>query len=185
MIQSADVEFADAAEVSRALASLTAADQIRLKRLAQYRTTGLRDLDWRDLLHDAVDRTLSGRRRWPRGVPFLVFMQQTMRSLAHEHWRRRVEGPEVSGSSRDETVADDTPTPEQQVVARELLAHILNLFSGDAPALAVLAGLADDKSPAIVIAEAGIDQTAYDSARRRIRRTLDRSIREGKIPDVR
>src|SRR5215471_20826943 len=67
--------------VARALAALTPADLLRLKRMAQLRARMLPGLEWEELLNEALLRALDGSRRWPEGVPLLSFIAGIMRSL--------------------------------------------------------------------------------------------------------
>jgi len=82
------IGVADAATpVSRALASLSEADLLRLQALARLRARGLpRGVSWSDLLHEAIARALDGSRQWPPGLPFLAFISGVMRSICHELW---------------------------------------------------------------------------------------------------
>ena len=192
MVDSADLGFADADEGARALAEMSDADLLRLKRFAQHRAAGLPGIEWEDLFHDAVDRVLSGRRRWPRSVPFIVFLQQTVRSLSHEHWRRRLEGPLVSEADLDlaqRAEHQDAPdmgarSPEAQLEARDLLRAVVALFESDALIIAVLTGLADGQTPTEIIRSANCTPVAFASARRRIRRTLEKAAADGRLPNA-
>ena len=49
-------------ECVKALRDLSDADLRRLEGIARLRCIGLHDLDWRDLLHDALTRLLDGSR---------------------------------------------------------------------------------------------------------------------------
>lgn len=160
-----------------ALAALGGADHVRLARIARLRARGLPEVDWQDLLHDAIARALDGSRRWPSDVPLLVYLAGTMRSLASEAWRRRIARPVARESDEDHGpgLIDEGPDPERALTARDLLRKTLDLFADDHAALAVISGLAEGQTPAEVQAEATLSPTEYDSARRRIRRTLARA----------
>ena len=54
-------------ESADALSQLSDADLRRLERIARMRTIGLNDLDWQDLLHDAVTRLLDGSKTLSAG----------------------------------------------------------------------------------------------------------------------
>jgi DNA-directed RNA polymerase specialized sigma24 family protein len=193
MAAASDIGFASPADCAAALSGLCEADLLRLKRFAQYRSAGLPQVDWQDLLHEAIDKALSGRRRWPRAVSFVLFMQQTIRSLANEHWRRRIEGPTVTVADLDpgqtlafEAAPDvDTPTPERSIEARDSLRAIYALFSNDPRVLTVLDGFAEGLTPAEIMSKASLTAVAFASARRKIRRTVERALTEGRLTDVR
>ena len=185
-------EVATAQECAAALRRLSDGDLRRLEQLARLRVIGLHAVDWRDLLHEAIVRLLDGTRQWPRDVPLVAFLRETMRSIASDHWRRlerpvvvaeselgidgEIDGSEV-GHARD--VAGQ---PERQVSADETLARIEDAFRDDDEALKVMAGMAGGKSPREIQEETGMDETRYASTQRRIRRRLGREFPErGKL----
>jgi DNA-directed RNA polymerase specialized sigma24 family protein len=73
-------------EVRRLIGRLRGPDLVRLAALARVWVTGLRQHDADDLLNEALDRVLSGRRPWPIDVPLPAFLSQVMRSIASQ-WR--------------------------------------------------------------------------------------------------
>jgi len=178
-----DADLASHDEVIEALQRLTDADLLRIESFARYRAYGLAWVDWQDLVQEAISRTLRGGRRWPKSVPFVTFIRESIRSIAHEELRHRAEGPiRVYG---DLSVAkpgdlpdavlnapDPAPGPEQQVGASQALDEILRAFAGDGAALAVVRGMAEGSSPEEVCRQAGITLIEYQSTRKRIRRRL-------------
>ena len=175
-------EIATREECAKALGQLSDEDYERLEKIARLRVIGLHAVAWRDLLHDAVERLLDGRRRWPRNVPLVVFLRETMRSIASDHWRR-LDAPVVVAESEigtdDETDArpianavDETADPERRASAEETIRRIEDAFEGDGEALRVLAAMATGQSPREIQQEIGMDETQYASTRRRIRRRL-------------
>ena len=169
-----------------ALRRLSDGDLRRLERLARLRVIGLHAVDWRDLLHEAIVRLLDGSRRWPRDVSMVVFLRETMRSIASDHWRR-LEEPvvmaeaelgvhEETGEGVVDYAIDPMASPERRVSAAETLARIEEAFKGDGDALKVMAGMAVGKSPKEIQEEAGMNGTRYASTQRRIRRRLAREF---------
>ena len=150
---------------------------------------GLASLDRRDLLHEAVIRMLTGKRRWPRAVPLVVFLRETMRSIASDHWRRQESSVVVAESETrvdpetgDGAVAlasDVSMEPEARTAAAQTLARIEELFRDDADALAVMAGMASGKSSGEIQEENAMNETRYASTQRRVRRGLARAFPEG------
>jgi len=161
-------------EVAMAISALTDADFARLGQVSRLRARGLHQLEWSDLLHQAVERALDGSRRWPFAVPFPVFLREVIRSLASE--ARRVQNRMISGDGVSEALltglATDEPDPEEVAIGRDMFAALERLFAGDDVALGILRGLVDELSPAEIQTRLKIDQTHYDSARRRIRRRI-------------
>ena len=170
-----------------AMRGLTVADLRRLQGIARVRALGLHEVEWQDLLHEAVVRTLDGSRQWPVDISLIVFLRETMRSIASEHWRRRRIDPiipdppphdpsdEVDATVLD-SVVDPTSDPERDAAAAETLARIQQAFDGDLEALHVLQGMALGKSPSEIRDEGQMDARRYASTQRRIRRTLAREF---------
>jgi DNA-directed RNA polymerase specialized sigma24 family protein len=180
-------DLASTTDVATALLSLTDADTVRLKRIAQLRTAGLVAIEWKDLINEAVSRALGETRRWPRSVPFIAFLAQTMRSIANEEWRRlhqeKVTLESDLGSSHSEgelmtldVLAENAVHPEREVLARKTLEEIEALFKDDLEALATLNGLAGGLTPYEIQIKGGMSQTQYASSQKRIRRKLAREF---------
>lgn len=158
---------------------LSSADSARLAQLARLRCLGAVGLEWQDLLHEAFIRVLDGRRRWPRDVPFVAFIAQSMRSIASE--TRQADMVEFGALTEHEfgddhgsvnVVARTDITPEREMAGRQMLIEIEALFAEDAIGLSVLEGLARGDSAREVQAQLGLDPTTYASTLRRIRRRL-------------
>jgi DNA-directed RNA polymerase specialized sigma24 family protein len=183
--QLADQRILTPAQVALALNLINRMDFLRLKAIARLHARGLPpDVSWDDLLQEAFTRAMVGSRRKPQGVAMVAFLAGTMRSLRAEHWRRARGGP-ASGEtlridhqdlSRAGELRDPASDLEQALLAREQIEAIERLFAGDPVALGILAGLAEGRSAAQIRAGMGISKTVYDSARKRMRRTL---LREG------
>lgn len=141
-------------------------------------------MDWEDLLQEALTRVLTGTRVVPADVPHIAFVAGVMRSLRSEHRRRflrarrdaAAEQPEAAVACRDVDVRDPSPLPERVLGARQELAQIRQLFADDPQVLGILDGLADGQGPEQIRGLLGLTPTAYDTARRRMRRAL---LREG------
>ena len=181
-------EIATKEESADALRQLSDAALLQLGKIARLRAIGLHAVDGQDLLNEAIVRMLDGSRRRPRDVPLVVFLGQTMRSIASDHWRR-LEKPVVIAASElganqqtgelvMDNAADPGSSPECQASAAETLARIDEVFRDDDDALRVLAGMAIGRSPQEIQAETGMDKTRYASTQRRIRRRLAREFPE-------
>jgi DNA-directed RNA polymerase specialized sigma24 family protein len=181
-----DTRIIAPAEAALALQLVTEMDLLRLKALARWHARGLPpDVAWDDLLQEAITRMLTGSRRLPEGVTMVAFLAGIMRSLRTEHWRRAAslrgerEPLRIDHSSekRDAIeLRDPAPDPERALCARQEVTAIKALFADDALALQIIAGLADGLSAEQIRTTCGISRTDYDSARKRMRRTL---LREG------
>ena len=174
-------------ESADALSQLSDADLRRLERIARLRTIGLNDLDWQDLLHDAVTRLLDGSRRCPRGLSLVVFLRETMRSIVSDHWRRRSARPilleaelpraeDGKPSGILENAPDLKTNPERAAAAAETLASVEEVFREDPEAMLVIVGMANGQSPDEIQKEANMNPTRYATTQRRIRRKLARAF---------
>ncbi len=158
-----------ARDIGSALAALSEDDLLRLRAIARLRARSLPGgISWSDLLHEAVVRALAGTRPWPPGVPLLAFLTGVMRSLVDEQWRRR-RLLDTLPAPADTGPADD---PERVYAAAEALAAIHRLFATDMPATRVITGLLDGMTADEIRRHYGLTVAEYDTARRRIRRTL-------------
>lgn len=167
-----------------ALARLSSADLLRIKQLARLRAAGLTRVDWQDLLNEAITRMLAGTRRWPKSVPLVAFLAQTMRSVASEEWRRLDQDGEVLESDLPPTdqgppvalaeIAVNPIDPERETLARRTIEEIQHLFQDDDEAREVLNGMARGLTPEEIQSEARMSETRYASAQKRIRRRLAR-----------
>ena len=156
-------------DIGAALAALSENDLLRLRAIARLRARSLPGgISWSDLLHEAVVRALAGTRPWPHGVPLLAFLAGVMRSLCDEQWRRRCRQdtlPTLEG-------AGPVHDPERVYAAAEAIAAIQRLFASDVLATRVITGLLDCMTPDEIRRSYGLSGVEYDTARRRIRRTL-------------
>lgn len=174
-----------AADAASAIEALSETDLVRLKALAQLWSRGLPGgLGWADVLHEAIVRVLDGSRVWPFGVPMLAFLSGVMRSIRDDYWRRvrheqrllvSRDDPSQGGSSADPV--DEVSDPERVAVAVTGLAEIFRLFAGDPVALKIIDGMANGLVAKDICKLYGISTLDYDTARRRMRRTLLRHQR--------
>ena len=183
-----DEDIATREECIEALKALTPRDLQRLNDLARVRATGLEPLEGSDLLQEAIARLLDGSRRWPRKVSLVVFLLQTMRSIANSHWKRLEKSKEVAestvlsdavtGDGIVEAAPDVSMEPQARTLASETLARIEGLFSGDEDAMTLISERAKGKSPAEIQTEACMDATRYATTLRRIRRRVIEAFSE-------
>ena len=170
---------ASTGDVARALAALTQADLLRLKRLAQLRARLVPGLDWEDLLNDALLRALDGSRRWPRSVPLRAFLAGIMRSLADaraRERRRRIE------RSLAEAGGDSVAAPDAQVHARQCLKAIAAFFAADAEILMLIAELTHRQAGPAAASPPALSPKRRDAARKRLARAILRGDLDRFLP---
>jgi DNA-directed RNA polymerase specialized sigma24 family protein len=177
--------------VAAALAALSHADLLRLKRFAQLRSLRLPLLNWSDLLNEAIARALDGSRVWPADLDFLVFMLQSIRSIASEQWRRirrtpitrEADLPPADPDSTERACIDNIGrnelNPQREVLAERALRDVVAIFRADKQATAILEGLAEGHAPADIQRRGSMTPIQYASAQRRIRRALARAFPDG------
>jgi hypothetical protein len=120
-----------------------------------------------------MGRVLSGRRRWPVGLPLDVLMNGVMRSVASQ-WADEDAGVILVNLEQagDLAAADDASKVEFQ----DLLARMRALLADDTQALGILDGIATGSTRAEIQASLEIDGTAYDTGRRRMTRLLAKAF---------
>lgn len=173
------------AETALALELLSRMDLLRLKAVARIYARGLAPEGvWEDMLQEAITRAITGSRRLPEGVSMVAFLAGILRSLRADYWRRarresRDDQLRIDHES-DESLAldltDPTPGPERALEARQQLTRIKQLFADNPLARTIIDGLGEGLSAEQIRLRAGLSKTDYNSARRRIRRTV---LREG------
>jgi DNA-directed RNA polymerase specialized sigma24 family protein len=163
-----------------ALDLVTGMDLLRLKVLARLHARGLPpEIDWSDLLQEAISRVLDGSRPKPQGVPIVAFLSGVMRSIKAEHWRRaRRKARQLPKLlvDMDPDAGTEAFNPERRLTAIQQLAAINQLFADDRQARQVIGGLHEGHTPEEICARHDMTKTDYNSTRKRMRRIL---LREG------
>lgn len=167
-------KLATIADCAEALLHLSDAEWRRLDEMARLRAIGLKQVDGRDLLHDAIARMLEGKRKWPVDVPLLMFLRETMRSIASDLWRREEDVVVISDSELRVDHEDTSIDLEASANASETLAKIELMFKDDEHAVAVIAGKISGKSPREIQYETEMSVKQYATTLRRIRRRLNK-----------
>src|SRR5688572_13411094 len=118
-----DTKVLNPAQTAVALGLISEMDFLRLKAIARLHARGLpADVDWDDLLQEALTRVIVGTRQPPEGVTMVAFLAGVMRSLRSEHWRRarresgvtpRLLIDHASDRSRDVDLHDAASDPER------------------------------------------------------------------------
>jgi RNA polymerase sigma-70 factor (ECF subfamily) len=178
-------------EMNEALSSLSDADMIRLRQIAGIYCKG--KIEREDILQRAFVAALDGSRKCPRDIALITFLAGTMRSLASSWFKSLTRTPElhliaVQGDDcEDVPVGIDTPaeepTADQQLVSEEeaaaIRAAILSLFADDEFARLIIEGDMEGMDATELRELTGLDETAYGSKRRLIRRRIVKAYPEG------
>lgn len=173
-------------ELLEAFAALSDADLLALRKAASLRLDGTQFTEPADLMHEALTRCLDGRRRWPKAVPFPVFLYNAMKSIASAD-RRLHSSKLVIQASELETdlwrdplgsLGDMSPSAEADCIrlqegrlSRELLARLRKEFAGDVAVDAVMSSWPDELGSREIMKRHGLTFREYDAARKRIERS--------------
>lgn len=194
-----DRAYATAEEIGEAVDGLTEAELGRIHRAAQYALFGTEYTNPLELLGEAVQRTLEGvgvkeGRHWPKDVHFVAYIIRTMQSIAdgssdsivqsrtaHLETMAGRDGDSDLALAREgfsspdvvEQALEVEETTERQARAAADAALIEAHFADDDEIQFLIMGDKDGMKPDEIRAVSGMDQTAYNTARRRFRRGLN------------
>jgi DNA-directed RNA polymerase specialized sigma24 family protein len=165
-------------EVRRALDRLRPADIVRLSLLARHWAGGLGRRDADDLLNEAFDRVLSGRRPWPSQVPMPAFFNGVMRSIASQ-WRHE--------DDREPLIEDDEEGATEKIDGgitsdhdmNDLLSRMRQALAADPQARDILEHILVDSDREEAQVALGHDATGYDTVRRRMIRHMFTAFNSG------
>lgn len=165
-------------EVRRIISRLRGPEILRLSALARTWATGLRQHDADDLLNEALDRVLSGRRPWPSDLPLPAFLSQVMRSIASQ-WRREDRREPLKEDETNKVFNEENHNPAACYEMDDLISRMRRALGADQPALGVFDHILADIDRSEAQAALGMDATQYDTARRRMTRQLFEAFHSG------
>lgn len=173
-------------EIKVKLCTLSNADAVRLQRIAYYYSKDRLNSD--DLLFRAFEKALSGERNCPRNIGVMMFMRGIIRSLASSEFKALKRSPVISENDLCHDDGND-PTPiehpslepsaEETLVLAENVAAILCLFNDDEIARIMIEGIMEEMDAKELQELTGLDCTAYESKRKKIRRRIDKAYPKG------
>jgi DNA-directed RNA polymerase specialized sigma24 family protein len=182
--EEAPVENGDnlsAEEIGAAFDALLPGDKLKLHAIETVFRGGT-GFGPRDLIHESVCRALAGNRNCPRGIPFMAFVVETMRSVAHHDREKRHRTVPLSAVPRRRDEAEALPdraseqlTPEEHLIEREAedtVTSIHGQFGDDPEAQLVLMGWADGLRGKTLREATGLNQAALDYAGKRVRNRM-------------
>ena len=176
-----DEQFAAPQEAQGVIENLQKEDHTKLMLIARgFTRTRLKGtvVEPDDLVHDAIAKTLDGRRRWNRKVTIIKHLDRVMESdsghVAEQRTREVDQLPDVHA----EPVAQQ-PSPEARLQARETLDNGLALFSEDKIALQLIRLKSDGFSVSEIQRELDMRKTQYETVSKRIRRRFAKHLAEG------
>jgi RNA polymerase sigma-70 factor (ECF subfamily) len=178
-------------EIVKAIRDLSPADWVRLKKVARRYAAG-RPMAADDLLQEGYARALDGR-VCPHNVDVVRFLAEAMRSIAHgEQEKVGNKLATVSVSNTDEITPKAAAVPDPSMTAEESMIRdeedrtvrqsIIALFTDDEAAQIIVEGMMDELEGEELRELCGLDERAYASKRRLIRRRVDKAYPKGWKP---
>lgn len=182
-------EYYSVQEVTEFLENLDGVTLARLQAIAGTYAASLPALTAGDLLQEAFSRTLDGRRSWPKSVDAPRYFEMTVSSIRNSHLKslrrkdehaRTVLEWDLSGAADGfegdrpgivEAAVDISSDPASLALADDLVDQIEKHFSNETDMLmveAIIDGLSGKETMELL----GIDERAYGTLNRRIRRQL-------------
>ena len=171
-------------ELIEAWEALDERGMLILRKVARSLIRGTEFTEPLDLMHEAFERCLDGRRNWPTEIEFSVCLGNIMRSVACAERLRARRGPKFE--EFDESLAEFDksachPSVERQAVAceedaarREAADKVRRSLAGDEAAQKVLGGMLAGLSPKEMRASFHMDDKAFEAARMRVMRRAAR-----------
>lgn len=166
-----------------AFRAMPSSDYTQLKLQANRLVGGTTYTHGMDLLHEAVDRTLSGERTWPPGIPLVTFLYNAARSIAHASRTsanvrmRKIEYQHDVDDiwPDDEKCSGEVESTEAIAIAREryrlceqAVCSVREAMANDPIGLLVLAGILSDMTPAEMRATHRLRESVIKAARQRV-----------------
>jgi DNA-directed RNA polymerase specialized sigma24 family protein len=150
-------------EIVNIFQNLTAPQKTALNKVARIYAKKTSD-GHEDLIQEAYLRVLNGQREWPRRVATVPFLAGVMRSVAWD-WR----APHF-----DDVELELIGYEDQSAAARIDIKKIIDMFSDDPAAQAILLPMAEGARGEELRASSGLTKTEYENKRTKIRRRLEK-----------
>jgi DNA-directed RNA polymerase specialized sigma24 family protein len=169
-------------EIRAAIDAFTDVEWVRVRKAAEYwaRAHGV-DAD--DVMQDALERAIDGRRQCPQHLSVLAFLSGAMRSISSGERKAQAERGEVHLVAEDGRLivdpAHDRQTPAEAAESTQEVARIkqtfLDLFEDDLAAQTILEGTMDGMEGEELRVLTDLDIKGFATKRRLIRRRIDKA----------
>ena len=168
-------------EMCGIIGNLSKDDTRRLALYAARIANTLPGVDPRDLLHHALLKASLGERRCPRHAAPITFLGNVMRSEL-SNLRRKSRQIESIGDQEQgfEHVDDDSPEAwvERMDDLKHAMEEVQQAFGDDVRPMLVFEGRAEGLSRDEIRDLLGLDQVAYESLEKKIRRFMNKRLSE-------
>lgn len=168
-------------EMCAIIGDLSKDDTRRLALYAARLANTLPGVDLKDLLHHALLKASLGERRCPRDAAPITFLSNAMRSEL-SNLRRKSRQTESIGDQEQVFEDVDDNSPEAWVERMDDLKHAMEevqqAFGDDTRPMLVFEGRAEGLSRDEIRDLLGLDQVAYESLEKKIRRFMNKRLSE-------
>jgi DNA-directed RNA polymerase specialized sigma24 family protein len=171
-----DAAYLSPTEVRRALDRLGRADIVRLSLLAKNWVRGLPRRSADDLVNEAFERILSGKRPWPSDVDRGSFFNGVMRSISSQ-WRKEDYRELLAEDQEGGTGESCTIEPDHDL--NDLVFKMRQALGEDEKAKDMFEHMLVDRDREEVQSAIGVDATGFDTVRRRMFRHLREAFSSG------
>jgi DNA-directed RNA polymerase specialized sigma24 family protein len=183
--------FASTSETLSAFKQLSDDELLALRYGANSLIHGTMYSEPADLLHEALYRSLDGRRNWPKHIAFGAFLLMTMRSIVSTEHKKTKRFPHTAHSLDDIAVvgadsANSSPSAEDTVIAMQMLESAARTvdatreaLEGDIEALQILSGMMSGMTSSEMCRDFKITKKAFDAARHRVMRRITKNAQRG------
>lgn len=181
-LSDSDEQYATQQEAQDAIEHLQGMDYAKLMLIARaFANARLRStvVEPDDLVHDAIVKTLDGRRRWNRRVSIIKHLDRVMESDSGHEARKRVFRSVEQLPQDDAEPLAQAPNSGSRLEALDELEDLLALFAKDETALELLRLKGDGFSASEIQRKLGMEKTQHDTVTKRIRRRLAKYLSEG------
>lgn len=175
-------------EISEAIGNFSEADWLRLRKVASCFAQRC-PMEANDLLQEAFIRALGGQRNCPCHVDVVKFLAEVMRSISSDacklskrkqerHFVPNMDDKsELSEIGSQEDELEDAFIQEEECI--RIKTAILALFKDDEIAQIIVEGMMEDMQGEDLRSLTNLDNTAFASKRRMIRRRIDKAFPKG------
>ena len=176
------VDYYSHDEVRLILANLSSREKKVIALSARILSTHIQGIEHEDLIHDVFISILKvdKPRRWPRNVISTTFFSKAMRSLADNNKKKSFNNHDIVTESETPELNQLTclenmgvnDYKDRQLDAENKIKQLQDHFSGDQHTQIIMMGRMEGYSEEEIKSQFQLTQKAYDSARKRLSRTL-------------
>lgn len=176
------VDYYSHDEVRLILANLSSREKKAIALSAHILSSHIQGIDHEDLVHDVVISILKDdkTRRWPRNVKPTTFFSKAMRSLADNNNKKSFNNHGIVTESETPDLNELTclenkganDNKGKRLDAEKKIKKLQELFTGDQHAQIIMMGRMEGYSEEEIKNQFQLTQKSYDSARKRLSRTL-------------